>query len=79
MQDPRPLNSSETPTTPAISYGGYRGVSRSEQPTLAQLKEDMRILHAMGIRFLRTYNVQLPHASNVVKAISETEASGSVF
>ena len=31
----------------------------------------MRILHAMGIRFLRTYNVQLPHAGNVVQAIRE--------
>ena len=59
------------PDYPAISYGGYRGVSRTEQPTLDQLKDDMRILHAMGIRFLRTYNVQLPHAGNVVRAIHE--------
>lgn len=59
------------PDYPAISYGGYRGLNRAEQPSLSQLKEDMRILHAMGIRFLRTYNVQLPHASNVVKAIHE--------
>ena len=38
MQD---LSASEllgNPDYPAISYGGYRGVSRSEQPTLAQLK-----------------------------------------
>ncbi|WP_445384827.1 glycosyl hydrolase family 17 protein [Robiginitalea sp. IMCC44478] len=55
----------------AISYGGYREVSRETQPTVAELKEDMKILHAMGIRILRTYNVQLPHASNVVKAIKE--------
>ncbi|HAY55849.1 MAG TPA: glycosyl hydrolase family 17 [Flavobacteriales bacterium] len=79
MQD---LSASEllgNPDYPAISYGGYRGVSRSEQPTLAQLKEDMRILHAMGIRFLRTYNVQLPHASNVVKAISELKQTDPDF
>ena len=79
MQD---LSASEllgNPEYPAISYGGYRGVSRSEQPTLAQLKEDMRILHAMGIRFLRTYNVQLPHASNVVKAISELKQADPSF
>jgi len=31
----------------------------------------MRILSAMGVRILRTYNVQLPHASNVLKAIRE--------
>ena len=44
-----------------------------------QLKEDMRLLHAMGIRFLRTYNVQLPHASNVVKAIAELKESDPAF
>jgi|TARA_E500000318_G_scaffold9374_1_gene8660 exo-beta-1,3-glucanase (GH17 family) len=55
----------------AISYGGYRKKTREQQPTLAELKEDMRILSAMGVRILRTYNVQLPHASNVLKAIRE--------
>lgn len=67
------------PDYPAISYGGYRGVSRSEQPTVAQLKEDLRILHALGIRFLRTYNVQLPHAGNVVKAIHELKQADPSF
>lgn len=67
------------PAYTAISYGGYRGLSRAEQPTLDQLKEDMLLLHAMGIRFLRTYNVQLPHASNVVKAISELKEADPAF
>ena len=67
------------PSFPAISYGGYRGLSRSEQPTLDQLKEDMKILHAMGIRFLRTYNVQLPHAGNVVQAIHELKEEDNNF
>ena len=67
------------PNYPAISYGGYRGLSRSEQPTLAQLKEDLRIMHAMGIRILRTYNVQLPHASNVLKAISALKQEQGEF
>ena len=67
------------PDFPAISYGGYRETSRAEQPTLDQLKEDMRILHAMGIRFLRTYNVQLPHASNVVQAIAELKQDDPTF
>ena len=39
----------------------------------------MKILHAMGIRFLRTYNVQLPHAGNVVKAIHELKQEDSNF
>ncbi len=67
------------PKYPAICYGGYRGLSRSEQPTLVELKDDMKILHAMGIRFLRTYNVQLPHAANVVKAISELKQEDPDF
>jgi exo-beta-1,3-glucanase (GH17 family) len=64
---------------PALSFGGYRGNSRAKQPTVAQLKDDLRILHAMGIRFLRTYNVQLPHASNVVKAIDELKQADAGF
>ena len=54
---------------PAISYGGYRSNTRDIQPTVEQIKEDMRILFAMGIRFIRTYNVQLPHALNTLRAI----------
>ena len=79
MQDKPASELLGNPDYPAISYGGYRGVSRSEQPTLDQLKEDMLILHAMGIRFLRTYNVQLPHASNVVKAISDLKKADPGF
>ena len=55
----------------AISYGGYRKSTRGIQPTVAEIKEDMKILHAMNIRVLRTYNVQLAHASNILKAIRE--------
>ena len=57
----------------AISYGGYRERSREAQPTIAQLKEDLKLMHAMGIRVLRTYNVQpnLPHAANILEAISQ--------
>ncbi len=63
----------------AISYGGYRAKSRDQQPTIAQLKEDMKILSAMGVRILRTYNVQLPHASNILKAISELRKENPEF
>lgn len=63
----------------AISYGGYRKSSRDIQPTVAELKNDMKILSAMGIGILRTYNVQLSHASNVLKAISELKKEDSNF
>ena len=36
-------------------------------------------MHAMGIRILRTYNVQLPHASNVLKAISALKQEQGEF
>ncbi len=63
----------------AISYGGYRKSSRDFQPTIGELKEDMKILHAMNIRILRTYNVQLAHTSNILKAIRELKNEDSTF
>jgi exo-beta-1,3-glucanase (GH17 family) len=65
----------------AISYGGYRETSRTIQPTLKELKEDLKILSAMGIRVLRTYNVQpkLPHASNLLEAIRQLKKEDSTF
>ncbi|MDT7832681.1 glycosyl hydrolase family 17 protein [Flavobacteriaceae bacterium S356] len=63
----------------AISYGGYRKTSRDVQPTIAQIKEDMKILYAMGIRILRTYNVQLAQAPNILKAIRELKKEDANF
>jgi len=63
----------------AISYEGYREKSRSIQPTVEELKEDLRILSAMGIKIVRTYNVQMPHASNVLKAIRELKEENPEF
>lgn len=55
----------------AISYGGYRENTRDIQPTIPQLKEDMKILSAMGIKLLRTYNVHLDEAANLLEAITQ--------
>ena len=63
----------------AISYGGYRQNSRTVQPSVAELKEDMKILAAMGIGILRTYNVQLPHAENVLEAIQQLKKEDPSF
>ena len=63
----------------AISYGGYRQNSRDIQPTVEQLKEDMKILSAMGIKILRTYNVQLDHASNVLEAIHQLKKEDPTY
>ncbi|TAE49073.1 MAG: glycosyl hydrolase family 17, partial [Bacteroidetes bacterium] len=63
----------------AISYGGYRGKSREEQPTVAQLKEDMKLLAAMNVGVLRTYNTKLAEAANLLKAIRELKQEDPGF
>ncbi|MBT8282353.1 MAG: glycosyl hydrolase family 17 [Muriicola sp.] len=63
----------------AISYGGYRTNTRDNQPTLDELKDDMKILHAMGVRIVRTYNVHLAQASNLLKAIKELKGEDPEF
>tara|TARA_R110002073_G_scaffold297764_1_gene464078 strand:- start:7139 stop:8413 length:1275 start_codon:yes stop_codon:yes gene_type:complete len=67
------------PNYQAISYGGYREKTRDVQPTVNEIKDDMKILSAMGIKFLRTYNVQLQHAPNLLKAISELKKEDASF
>lgn len=64
---------------PAISFGGYREISRDIQPTVAELKEDIRLLHALGFRMLRTYNVYLDEAGNLLKAIREIRQESPDF
>jgi len=63
----------------AISYGGYRENTRDIQPTISDIKDDMKILSAMGIKIVRTYNVQLQQASNLLKAIKELKTEDSNF
>jgi exo-beta-1,3-glucanase (GH17 family) len=67
-----------SPDCQAISYGGYRENTRDIQPTIPQLKEDMKILSAMGFKLLRTYNVHHEEASNLLEGISQlkNEAPG---
>lgn len=59
------------PNYQAISFGAYRDTTRDVQPTIPQLKEDLNILYAMGIRLLRTYNVHYDEAANLLRAIRE--------
>lgn len=67
------------PAYRAISYGGYRTTSRDNQPTMAELKEDMLLLSAMGVRIVRTYNVHLAQAANLLAAISELKKEDPAF
>lgn len=57
------------PSYQAICYGGYRDKSRDIESTVSQITEDLKILSAMNIKVLRTYNVHHTEASNLLKAI----------
>ncbi|MDA9621693.1 glycosyl hydrolase family 17 [Gammaproteobacteria bacterium] len=64
---------------PAISYGGYRGKSREIQPSVEDIKEDLKIMFAQGFRIIRTYDLHHPFAENTLKAISELKNSDPDF
>jgi exo-beta-1,3-glucanase (GH17 family) len=62
------------PDYPAISYGAFRTTERTEEnvPSVAELKEDLRLMEAMGIKLLRTYNTQgFSDTANLLVAIDE--------
>lgn len=64
----------------AFSYGGYRETTRQVQPTIEQIKEDLRILSAMGVKLLRTYNTQqFKQAARLLDAIHELRQEDPAF
>jgi exo-beta-1,3-glucanase (GH17 family) len=66
----------------AVSYSGYRTRTRTVEncPTVAEFKEDMKILSAMGIKLLRTYDTQeFPQADRLLQAISELRKTDPDF
>jgi exo-beta-1,3-glucanase (GH17 family) len=63
----------------AICYGGYRSNTRDLQPSIPQLKEDLKIMSAAGIKILRTYNTKLDEIRNLLKAITELQTENPDF
>lgn len=66
----------------AISYSGHRLVPRSVEntPSVAETKEDLRIMAAMGIKLLRTYNTTIfPHSERILQAIRELKQEDPGF
>ena len=59
------------PSYPAISYGGYRELSREFQPSINEIKEDISLLYALGYRVIRTYDVHHKFAENTLEAIQQ--------
>lgn len=62
-----------------MSYGGYRDKTRDVESTVSQITEDLKILSAMNIKVLRTYNVHHTEAANLLKAIRELKKEDSNF
>jgi exo-beta-1,3-glucanase (GH17 family) len=67
------------PKYQAMCYGGYRDNTREIEPTVSQITEDLRILSAMNIKVLRTYNVHHAEISNLLKAIRILKKEDSDF
>jgi exo-beta-1,3-glucanase (GH17 family) len=63
----------------AICYGGYRTNTREVQPTITEIIEDLKILAAINIKVLRTYNVHYEEVSNLLKAISQLKKEDPKF
>ena len=63
----------------AMCYGGYRTNTRETQPTIVQIKEDLKILSAINIKLIRTYNVHFEEAANLLKAIQELKKEDPHF
>ena len=64
----------------AISFGGFRDVSQTNVPSVEDLKEDLRILSAMGIKLLRTYKTQKnEHAPRLLEAIEQLRKEDPTF
>lgn len=67
---------------PAICYSGYRQFPRTPEntPSVAETKEDLKILFAMGVRIVRTYDTtQFPHAQRILEAIRELKQADPRF
>jgi exo-beta-1,3-glucanase (GH17 family) len=79
-KDPSPDTILGNPNYMAFSYGGYRHMTRDTIPTFTELMEDLKILDAMGVKIIRTYNTQqFPQAADLLKAISHLKKEDSDF
>ncbi len=67
------------PNFRAICYGGYRTNTRDVQPSIEQIKDDLKILSAAGFKMIRTYNTKLDEIRNILKAISELKEENNAF
>ncbi|SNT34631.1 Exo-beta-1,3-glucanase, GH17 family [Ekhidna lutea] len=68
------------PDYPAMCFGGFRELTRDSVPSVADLKEDLNILSAMGVKILRTYNTTGDEqVANLLQAIREKKNEDADF
>ncbi|MCU0350739.1 MAG: glycosyl hydrolase family 17 [Flavobacterium sp.] len=67
------------PNYQAICYGGYRKNTRTIEPTVAQIKEDLKILAALKVKIVRTYNVHHKEVTNLLQAITQLKKEDPNF
>ena len=63
----------------AICYGGYRTQTREVEPTIAEIKDDLKLLAAIRIKVIRTYNVHYKQTENLLQAIMQLKKEDSNF
>jgi len=67
------------PNYQAICYGGYRKNTREVEPTIEQIKEDLKIIAALKFKIIRTYNVHHKEVSNLLQAITQLKKEDANF
>ena len=67
------------PKYQGICYGGYRTNSRDREPNVSEVMEDLKILAAIDIKIIRTYNLHREEIVNVLKAITELKKENPKF
>lgn len=77
--NPTAANILGNPKYKAICYGGYRQCNRDSAPTIAQIKEDLKILAVLNYKILRTYNVHKQEISNILEAITQLKKEQKQF
>jgi exo-beta-1,3-glucanase (GH17 family) len=67
---------------PAVSYSGDRTVTRSMEnsPSVEHIREDLKILSAMGTKLIRTYNTaEFPQSARILQVIREMKQADPDF
>ncbi len=68
------------PRYQAFSFGAYQYATRDSVPSVADIKDNLRITEALGVRLLRTYNTQhYAQARNLLQAIKELKQEDADF